>query len=204
MFRSKQRWLSLAALALTTALAACSGEGSAPFLGLPTPPETAAGAAGADRPQPLAVPATAFPMPKDLVVGSPTDVYTRIARGALTCWFGAAGPLKSQYIYHADAQPASQGGHSEIKIMTRDANAEDPRALRAYRVLISPSQGSTKVEIENVRIPEPMAERLKQDVERWSSDEPGCGEGPVTGGWGAEQVVDTGPAKKKKEKSKKP
>ncbi len=40
---------------------------------------------------------------------SPTDVYTRIARGALTCWFGAAGPLKGTHIYHAEAAPASQG-----------------------------------------------------------------------------------------------
>lgn len=138
--------------------------------------------------------------PQDMVVGTPTEVYTRLARGALTCWFGAGGPLKAAYIYHAEAEPASKGGNSEIKIMTRDAEADDPRALRAYRVGIIPSDGKTKVEIENVRIPEPLATRLKSDIQRWSRDEPGCGENPVTAGWSAEQVVDTKP----KAKAKKP
>ncbi len=144
-------------------------------------------------------------MPKDLVVGTPTEVYTRIARGVLTCWFGSSGPLKASYIYHADAEPASKGGGSEIKILTRDADADDPRALRAYRVVISPSQDKTKVEVENVRLPEPLAERLKKDVERWASDEQGCGEGPVTAGWGAEPSVEPPKTQKdKKAKSQKP
>ncbi|WP_072390068.1 hypothetical protein [Hyphomicrobium sp. CS1GBMeth3] len=127
-------------------------------------------------------------LPQDLVVGTPTEVYTRIARGVLTCWFGAEGPLKPQYIYHAEAEPASKGGRAEIKIMTRDREAEDPRALRAYRIAILPSEGRTKVEIENVRLPEPLAANLKTDVERWSRDVEGCGEGPVTAGWSADQA----------------
>lgn len=176
--------------------AGCSGGGTAPALGLPSP--------GGEAP---ATSATAtlqtILTPQDLVVGTPTEVYTRIARGVLTCWFGAEGPLKASYIYHAEAEPASKGGNSEIKIMTRDADADDPRALRAYRVLIAPSESKTKVEIENVKLPEPLAVRLKQDVERWSRDEEGCGEGPVTAGWGAEQVVETKQAKKQ-ERSKKP
>jgi hypothetical protein len=140
-------------------------------------------------------------IPKDLVVGTPTEVYTRVARGVLTCWFGASGPLKAAYIYHADAQPASRGGSSEIKILTRDSDADDPRALRAYRIAISPSESKTRVEVENVRVPEPLAARLKQDVERWAGDEAGCGEGPVTAGWTAEQVK---PETKKKKDKKAP
>lgn len=197
--RRKQRKLTLAALSLACASAGCSGDSAPPVLGLPAPPAEAGEETGA--------PSTlqAFLMPKDLVVGTPTEVYTRIARGVLTCWFGSSGPLKANYIYHADAEPASKGGTSEIKILTRDADADDPRALRAYRIVIAPSQDKTKVEIENVRLPNPLSERLKKDVERWSSDEAGCGERPVTAGWGAEQVVETKkPAKDKKEKNKKP
>lgn len=130
-------------------------------------------------------------LPQDLVVGTPTEVYTRIARGVLTCWFGAEGPLKPQYIYHAEAEPASKGGRAEIKIMTRDRAADDPRALRAYRIGILPSEGSTKVEIENSRLPEPLAAGLKTDVERWSRDIEGCGEGPVTAGWSADHPPPT-------------
>jgi hypothetical protein len=144
-------------------------------------------------------------LPKDVVVGTPTEVYTRIARGVLTCWFGAEGPLKAQYIYHAAAEPASRGGNSEIKIMTRDMAADDPRALRAYRVAISPSQDKTRVEIENVRLPEVLANRLKLDVERWAAAEDGgCGETPVTAGWAAEPAVAVQAAKNDKKHKKKP
>ena len=43
-------------------------------------------------------------------------------------------------------------------------------------------------EVENTRLPEPLAARLKSDVERWARDEPGCGEGPVTAGWNADSA----------------
>ena len=101
----------------------------------------------------------------DSIVGSPTEVYTRVARGVLTCWFGAAGPLKSTHIYHAEADPASKGGKSEIEIFRKDPTAPDPRSLRAYRILIQPSgSSSTKVEVENLTIDEPLASRLGSDV----------------------------------------
>lgn len=185
------------ALILVGTGAGCSAEGTSLDLALPAPQ-----GAGDSESLPANPLSTAL-LPKTLVVGTPTEVYTRIARGVLTCWFGAAGPLKAQYIYHAEAEPASRGGSSEIKIMTRDHAADDPRALRAYRIAIAPSEGgSTRVETENVRLPEPLATRLKADVGRWSADEPGCGEGPVTAGWTAEPAADTGKDKKNKRKDK--
>jgi hypothetical protein len=192
--------LILVALALAAAAAGCSGAPTLPKLTLPSPDETAPASPGVPS-------ATAAlqggPLPEDLVAASPTEVYTRVARGVLTCWFGAAGPLKAGYIYHAEAEPASKGGGSEIKIMTRDAAADDPRALRAYRIVFAPSEDKTRIEIENVRIPEPLATRLKLDVKRWSGDEGGC-EGPVTAGWTAEEVPPETKSAKKTDKSKKP
>ena len=46
--------------------------------------------------------------------GSATEIYSRIATGAMGCWFGASGPLKKDYIYHADADAPSRGGKAEI------------------------------------------------------------------------------------------
>ena len=141
-------------------------------------------------------------IPSGRVVGSPTEVYTRVARGVLTCYFGADGPLKANYIYHAQAEPASKGGNSRIRIMTRDHEASDPRALRAYLIEIGPGDGGvTKVEVENRRLSEPQAASLKQDVERWSTGEEGCGEGPVTAGWQAEPGAQTNEENGKKGKS---
>jgi hypothetical protein len=194
MGRNQRGGSTLVALGVAVAAAACSASlGPAPLLSAPAPdPENAQNEASSISALSAAL------MPKDKVVGSPTEVYTRIARGVLTCWFGASGPLKAGYIYHADAEPASRGGNSEIKILTRDPAAADPRSVRAYRIAIAPADGRTRVEIENVRLPEPLAARLKEDVERWSGDEEGCGKAPVTAGWTAEQVVDKKAAKKKK------
>jgi hypothetical protein len=195
-----RRLTTLACLALALAITGCSSGGGPSLLSLPPPGETSS--ADDDGDNDTKSPLSAFLVQEGRVVGTPTEVYTRVARGVLTCWFGASGPLKAGYIYHADAEPASKGGRSEIKIMVRDMTADDPRALRAYRVLISPSDSATKVEAENVRMPEVLAKRLATDIDRWSRDEPGCGEGPVTGGWAASEVEAKPPPATKTTKTK--
>lgn len=188
------RFFATAAVAMVLACGGGGCAGTAPVIGEPssaTQPVQPTPSAGTYDPGAPSAAATlqGVLLPQDLVVGTPIEVYTRVARGVLTCWFGADGPLKARFIYHAEAEPASKGGRSEIKIMTRDREAEDPRALRAYRIVIQPSDGRTRVEVENVRLPEPLAAQLKTDVTRWSRDEPGCGEGAVTAGWSAEEAT---------------
>ena len=78
----------LTGILVLSTLAGCAGDGAPPALSLPSP------GASADAPSPL----KALITPEGVVVGTPTEVYTRIARGVLTCWFGAAGPLKKAYI----------------------------------------------------------------------------------------------------------
>ncbi|MEQ1577236.1 MAG: hypothetical protein ABL894_06255 [Hyphomicrobium sp.] len=132
----------------------------------------------------------------NLPVGSPTDIYTRVARGALTCWFGASGPLKGPYIYHAEADPPSKGGRAEIVVRTRDLTASDPRSLKAYRISIEPGGEGTNVTVENAKIAEPLASRLTADVHRWAADQEGCSEEPVTTGWTAQSGASPATAKK--------
>lgn len=121
--------------------------------------------------------AEALSLQEDQVVGSPTEVYARVARGAMACWFGTAGPLKANYVYHAEAEPASKGGKSEIVIHERDRNSENPRGLRAFRVAIAPKDASAAVDIEILKLPDPLAKSMQQDVRRWAAGAIGCGEG---------------------------
>lgn len=121
------------------------------------------------------------------IVGTPTELYTRIARGALTCWFGASGPLKTGFIYHAEAAPPSKGGRSEIVIRVRDKSSADPRSLRAYRIVIAPGETGPVIEVENVTIPEPLAAQLGDDVRRWAADVEGCSATPATATWTADE-----------------
>lgn len=121
--------------------------------------------------------AEALSLHEDEVVGSPTQVYARVARGALACWFGTAGPLKANYIYHAAAAPASQGGKSEIVIHERDRTSENPRGLRAFRVAIAPKGETASVAIENLKLPDPLATSMDADVRRWAAGGIGCTKG---------------------------
>lgn len=135
-------------------------------------------------------------------VGSPTEIYTRVARGVLTCWFGAAGPLKGRYIYHAEADPPSKGGASQIAIHTKDKDAADPRSIRAYRVAIAQGAERTNVETENFKLDEKLAERLSADVARWAAEEnEGCAAEPATGGWGAQPASPQAESKYGKDKT---
>ena len=139
----------------------------------------------------------------DRIVGTPTELYTRIARGAVTCWFGASGPLKGNYIYHADAEPESKGGASQIIIFGKDTSTSpDPRALKAFQIAIRPTGGTPDLGVENFKVPDPIANRLSADVTRWAAGEEGCGDGPVTAGWGAREPAKP-PVKPSKRAAKK-
>jgi hypothetical protein len=196
-------WKLAACIAVAAGFVAGCTNGPSPLTGLPQVGDVTTSATASRSKPALDMPSLTALLPtSDNVVGSSTDVYTRIARGVLTCWFGAAGPLKSTHVYHAEADPASKGGKSEIEIFQKDPTASDPRSLRAYRVVILPSGSTAKVEIENIKIGEPLASRLGADVLRWSQAEGGCGDNPVTGGWAAQQVAPAAepPAKKAKQK----
>jgi hypothetical protein len=119
---------------------------------------------------------------EDPVLGSPTELYTRIARGAMECWFAAKGPLKGRYVYHADADPASQGGKAEIVIHAIDPTSPNPRGLRAFRISIIPSGEKAKLEIENLKLPEGLAASMTGDIHRWAAAGVGCDDG-ATAGW---------------------
>ncbi len=124
----------------------------------------------------------ALPTPLDIgalgtsrtVVGSASELYTRIARGALSCWFGASGTLKEGYVYHAEAEPPSRGGASEITVHVRETQGDRPRGVRAFRVAIKPKGDSAELETTIHKIPEPLGNVLKADVDRWAAGEIGC------------------------------
>lgn len=185
----------LASLVVAPYVAACSSDGSSTPMGLPATKSLA---------KPPSLPSAASFTSTPLPAGTPTEVYTRVARGLLTCWFGSNGPLKPAYIYHADASPPSKGAGAVIDIHARDVAATDPRALRAWRVGIKQGSERTDLDIENFKLSPQMAERLEADVRRWAGNQEGCGEAPVADGWGASAaipVADTEPntaAKKKK------
>lgn len=132
------------------------------------------------------------------IVGSPTEVYERIARGALSCWFGTKGPLKANFVYHAEAEPPGKGGKAEIAIHERDRKYEGPKGPRAYRIVIESESDKTTLTFENLKLPDPLAASMEADARRWGSGEVGCTE-VQSGGW-SENTPNPSPAKDGKAK----
>lgn len=130
----------------------------------------------------------------------PVETYSRIARGALQCWFGAQGSLKKSHIFNADVAPESSGGGAEIVVHERDNAADNPRSFRAYKVAIVASAGGSTVGLENLRMPIPVARDMDADVLRWARGETSCSV-VGTGGWAAKpdlSPIETGAVGKKK------
>ena len=158
--------------------------------------------AGTDGPS-LALPDLALPKmpdissvaaigigPADKPVGSATEIYARVARGANTCWFVGAGPLqggplKKDYIYHAEADAPSRGGKAEIVIHERDPTQPNPRGAKAYRINIDPDGEAATLKTENLKMPDSKAAAMSADVNRWARGDQGCAGSSTVAGWGA-------------------
>lgn len=117
---------------------------------------------------------------------APAEVYSRIARGALRCWFGAEGSLKKTHVFQARVDPPAIGGSAEIVIQTRDTENPQHGSLRAYTIDIVPSGGGSHIEARNGRFAEQQANAMMDDVSRWASGKEGCSM-VGTGGWNAGQ-----------------
>jgi hypothetical protein len=135
-----------------------------------------------------------LPLPTSAAYSQPpAEIYTRIASGALGCWFGPAGPLQRTHIFHADVAPPSDNAGAEIVIHERDVAAQSPRSIRAYRITITRAPEGTFLASENLKLPAALAARMEADIQRWAKGQKGCNtEGPEA--WPAQETKGGAPA----------
>lgn len=136
--------------------------------------------------------------------GSREEIYSRLARGMLGCWFGANGLLKPTHIFHADLPPADKGGTAEIVIHERDQLSGNPRGLKSMRILLVPrSETSTGLQFETVRFPGETGDKMRASVKRWAAGKTEC-DAPTQAGWQpVAQTKPTPPSKPKAPENKK-
>ncbi len=96
------------------------------------------------------------------------EIYTRVARGAKTCWFGPGKPLVKGYAFDGEASPDADGGAATVAIHVRVPDQPNARGGRVFVVSIAKEASGAKLEMENRRIPEAMAEQMRADVARWA------------------------------------
>jgi hypothetical protein len=175
-------------LACAATLGGCANAGTdtagtlAPTLALPKMPDLSAVAAMGNG------------LSADKPVGTATEIYARVARGANTCWFvgsgpGQAGPLKKDYIYHAEADAPSRGGKAEIVIHNRDVGQPNPRGPKAYRINIDPDGEAASLKTENLKMPDAIGAAMTADVNRWAKGDQGCAGSSTVAGWGAQPAA---------------
>jgi hypothetical protein len=109
-----------------------------------------------------------------LAPGNATDVYVRIARGALGCWFAANGRLKETHIFYAEAAPSASGGDGEIVIHERDTSQPSPRGVKVFRIRLINEPGGTRVVVDGRKLPADVLDKMKTDVDVWAHEGTGC------------------------------
>lgn len=172
--RRRQRPLAHIAVSVVCAgtLCACSGGPKLPDL----PAAAALSTAGSVAPTLKIEPA--------MHQISSAEAYSRVARGANSCWFGPRGRLAASHIFHADAAPAANGGAVEITVHERVFDQPKPWGYKAYRVTMTevagidgtPSAGGTRLGFENLRMPDAEAARMRAETVQWADGIEGCKE----------------------------
>jgi len=111
---------------------------------------------------------------------SAIETYERVARGANRCWFGGRGRYTQTHVLYAEVAPPAAGGSVELVVHERDRTSERPWGSRAFRVVMSNVAGQAQLDMENFRMPEADAARMRREVREWAVDRLACdGEAPA-------------------------
>jgi hypothetical protein len=153
--------------------AGCTTQGLSALLPAPGPASTEPTSTGPDKTGSVAAPPGSYETAA-IVSGTPTEIYTLVARGVLGCWFGAGGPLKASHVFQAEAQPPAKGGAAEIVIHERDTSYRDRRGVRAYRVSFASEATGVRVGMTALKFEEKLAQAMAKDVESWAKGGSGC------------------------------
>jgi hypothetical protein len=109
-----------------------------------------------------------------MIPGTPTEVYTLVAHGALRCWFAPDGLLKKTHVFNAEADSPTQGGAAAIVLHERDTTLSDQRGARAFRIAFVPDPAGARVTVVNLKMPDAIAQSMVRDAETWARGGEGC------------------------------
>jgi hypothetical protein len=110
----------------------------------------------------------------DRVAAVPAEVYTRVARGANQCWFGARGILRESHVFYGEAAASGKSPQAEITVHERDRQGERPWGLKALRISMVGVGEETDVAIVNLKMPESDLPQLSRDVLSWAQGSLEC------------------------------
>jgi len=99
--------------------------------------------------------------------GTP-EIYSRVARGAKTCWFGTGKPLEASHVFEGKLEPESEGGEAEVAVHIRTPDQPSPRGGKVFIVSITKEGEGSSLVTESRRLPDALANSLRADVAKWA------------------------------------
>lgn len=97
--------------------------------------------------------------------GAPASNFARVASGLLRCTLRRDRPLAERYIFFGETPP----GKGTALFSIHQRTAEGRHGRRVYKGEFIASAGGTVLNVANVALPVPLANRISNDIERWSS-----------------------------------
>lgn len=109
------------------------------------------------------------------IVGSPADIYQRIARQAQRCWFGPFGKLHTQYMMHADVPPPTSSEPVTLTVHRRLDSATKPWGPGLIRLELS-GTSTTTLTFENIGLKPAAQKTITEGLTRWANGRTDCGD----------------------------
>lgn len=96
------------------------------------------------------------------------EIYSRVARGAKSCWFGAGKPLEASHVFEGKLEPESEGGAAEVAVHIRTPDQPNPRGGKVFIVSITKEGEGSSLVTESRRLPDALANSMRADVAKWA------------------------------------
>ena len=109
----------------------------------------------------------------NIVTGTPSEIYQRIARQASKCWFGPFGSVHDRFMMSADVPPPTSSAPVTMAIHRRIAKSKKPWGPTLLRVQFSGTT-STTVSFQNLGLKPPIRSRMTQGVLHWANGKQTC------------------------------
>ena len=126
----------------------------------------------------LNLPLPALPTETPEFPGTAATVFSRVARGSNTCWFGPKGALDRTYIWHGRADPEAKGGTAVL--MVHERFEKNYLGRKAFAVTIAPKGEGAAVVVQNLKMADEIGKRMTADAYRWARGGVGCAEGDTS------------------------
>lgn len=105
-----------------------------------------------------------------LVIGSkPSDLYALIARRIRGCWFDSSDPVLTHHEMRKQMNADSTG--IEVAINELGAGKSSPVV---YAIAFKPDARGTRINMENLRLPYALGQKLSADIGRWAQGNLNC------------------------------